>query len=80
MRVFNEYGKKSFDKNDLERLLEVSKRLSRSNLVVVSYRDCTEFRSLFSGYVVDAHSVVRSVSGSAKNRKSDEELIAVLGA
>ncbi|MFN3259738.1 MAG: DNA adenine methylase [Pikeienuella sp.] len=78
-RVFGEYGSNTFKKIDLQRLLEVSVRMSRRNKVVVSYKNCSEFREAFRKYIVGDISVIRNVGGFAGRRKSEQELVAVLG-
>lgn len=78
-RVFNEYGARTFLANDLARLHTVAVRLAANNIVVISYKDCTEFRDLFERYLAAPITVTRNVGGFAGRRKSETELIAVLG-
>ncbi|WOI09426.1 Dam family site-specific DNA-(adenine-N6)-methyltransferase [Thalassospira lucentensis] len=79
-RVFSEYGNKEFGGEDLERLRDVAVWCSkRENRVVISYRDCSEFRGLFSNWIVGSVNVRRNVGGFVGRRKKDNELIAVLG-
>jgi DNA adenine methylase len=79
VRVFGEYGAEAFNLHDLERLYAVSVELARKgNKVVVSYRDCTEFRKLFGSSITTEIKVQRNVGGFAGRRKTDQELVAVL--
>jgi len=79
VRVFDEYGKRAFSIDDLHRLKAVAKKYSKHNRVVISYKDCTEFRTLFSRYIVRSIPITRNVGGFAGRRKLDTELVAVLG-
>ncbi|PID46340.1 MAG: hypothetical protein CSB47_04500 [Proteobacteria bacterium] len=79
-RVFSEYGAKVFEASDLARLHSVSMNLSKENKVIISYRDCEEFRHLFGDFLVNPISVTRNVGGFAGRRKHENELLAVLGA
>jgi len=79
-RVFNEYGAKAFLADDLARLHKVATRLADKNIVVISYKDCSEFRDLFEAHLAAPITVTRNVGGFAGRRKSETELIAVLGA
>ncbi|CAN0568280.1 unnamed protein product [Ectocarpus sp. 12 AP-2014] len=76
-RVFNEYGSALFCKNDLKRLKSVVEKLSKENLIVLTYKDCTEFRDLFGDLIVDKIVVTRNVGGFSGRRKRDSELVAV---
>lgn len=76
-RVFGEYGSKVFGSNDLDRLLRICKDLKKDNKLVVSYRDCTEFRELFGEHLAAEILVRRNVGGFAGRRKIDGELVAV---
>lgn len=78
-RVFNEYGARTFLADDLARLHGVATRLAANNVVVVSYKNCSEFRDLFARYLAAPITVTRNVGGFAGRRKSETELIAVLG-
>lgn len=78
-RVFNEYGAKSFLADDLARLHTAATKLANDNIVVISYKNCSEFRDLFEPYLVAPITVTRNVGGFAGRRKSETELIAVLG-
>ncbi len=78
-RVFGEYGPNTFKNKDLERLFEVSLRLASRNKIVVSYKNCSEFSDIFQEYIVGDISVTRNVGGFAGRRKSEKELVAVLG-
>jgi DNA adenine methylase len=78
-RVFNEYGAKTFLANDLARLYTVATKLAANNIVVVSYKNCSEFRDLFEGHLAAPITVTRNVGGFAGRRKSETELVAVLG-
>lgn len=78
-RVFGEYGANTFKGCDLSRLLKISLDLSKANRVVVSYKNCTEFSELFDNFIVGDIAVTRNVGGFAGRRKSEKELIAVLG-
>ncbi|MEM9967365.1 MAG: Dam family site-specific DNA-(adenine-N6)-methyltransferase [Pseudomonadota bacterium] len=78
-RVFGEYGPSTFKSKDLERLFDVSLRLASRNKVIVSYKNCSEFMDIFKNYIVGDISVTRNVGGFAGRRKSERELVAVLG-
>lgn len=78
-RVFGEYGAQSFKAMDLQRLFNVATRLaSEGNIVVISYKDCSEFRGMFGSAVTAEITVQRNVGGFAGRRKTDQELVAVL--
>ncbi|WP_170362235.1 DNA adenine methylase [Ruegeria arenilitoris] len=79
-RVFGEYGASTFKNNDLQRLFKVAVALSDQNRIVISYKNCSEFLELFSDFVVGDIAVTRNVGGFAGRRKSEKELVAVLGA
>lgn len=76
-RVFGEYGAVIFGPTDLVRLWGVCNRLKLDNRVVVSYRDCSEFKELFAENLTDEIRVQRNVGGFAGRRKIDSELVAV---
>lgn len=76
-RVFGEYGAKTFGSDDLTRLWETCNKLKKDNKIVVSYRDCTEFRELFAENLTAEIQVRRNVGGFAGRRKTDGELVAV---
>lgn len=76
-RVFGEYGAMVFGSSDLDRLWKVCDRLGAENKIVVSYRDCTEFRELFAANLAAEIQVRRNVGGFAGRRKIDGELVAV---
>tara|TARA_R110002124_G_scaffold204464_1_gene370857 strand:- start:7487 stop:8284 length:798 start_codon:yes stop_codon:yes gene_type:complete len=78
-RVFKEYGANVFSASDLERLAHSAKLLSKTNLVVISYRNCSDFIELFEEFIVGTVSVTRNVGGFAGRRKNEEECLAVLG-
>ncbi|MBY5367403.1 Dam family site-specific DNA-(adenine-N6)-methyltransferase [Rhizobium leguminosarum] len=78
-RVFNEYDAKTFLAKDLARLHTVATKLAADNIVVISYKNCSEFRDLFERYLAAPITVTRNVGGFAGRRKSETELIAVLG-
>ncbi|NWJ27663.1 Dam family site-specific DNA-(adenine-N6)-methyltransferase [Rhizobium sp. RM] len=78
-RVFNEYGAKTFLADDLARLHTVATRLAANNIVVISYKNCSEFRDLFERHLAAPITVTRNVGGFAGRRKSETELVAVLG-
>lgn len=78
-RVFGEYGAETFRATDLERLHRISAELAATdNRVVVSYKDCTEFRDLFGTSIQSKITVQRNVGGFAGRRKMDQELIAIM--
>ena len=77
-RVFGEYNSKQFRGDDLERLFQVSRKFARNNRVVVSYRDCSEFRDLFDRYIIGTIPVTRNVGGFVGRRKTETELLAVI--
>lgn len=76
-RVFREYGTNSFKSDDLKRLFKVFEKISQDNLVVVTYKDCSEFRAMFSKYIVSEVSITRNIGGFAGRRKRDTELVAI---
>jgi DNA adenine methylase len=78
-RVFGEYGASTFKGCDLERLFKISCTLSKENRVVISYKNCTEFSNMFSDFIVGDISVTRNVGGFAGRRKTEKELIAIMG-
>lgn len=78
-RVFSEYGAKPFGLDDLHRLHDVAIKLAKNNnKVVISYRDCSEFRDLFSEHIEKKIMVQRNVGGFAGRRKRDKEIIAII--
>ncbi|CTQ48098.1 DNA adenine methylase [Jannaschia donghaensis] len=77
-RVFGEYGAYTFKAIDLQRLLDVAIELAASNnKIVISYKDCTEFRDLFRATIRSEITVQRNVGGFAGRRKTDQELVAI---
>lgn len=78
-RVFGEYSQKPFQLTDLRRLRSVARKLARTNRVVISYKDCSEFRELFARHIVQSVAITRNVGGFRGRRKRDQELVAVLG-
>ena len=78
-RVFGEYGASVFNRSDLHRLKDLSVRLAANNIVVLTYKDCTEFRELFGESIISKIPITRNVGGFAGRRKRDLELIAVMG-
>ncbi|MQQ09495.1 Dam family site-specific DNA-(adenine-N6)-methyltransferase [Epibacterium sp. SM1979] len=78
-RVFREYGPKTFSHDDLIRLSDSARKwANRGCRVVVSYRECPEFRDLFGDCIQEEVSVSRNVGGFKSRRNSQKELIAVL--
>lgn len=78
-RVFGEYGAAIFKSSDLNRLRGVVDKLSKRNKIVLTYKDCSEFREMFGGFIVGSTGVTRNVGGFSGRRKRDIELIAVAG-
>lgn len=78
-RVFTEYGSQLFKIDDLGRLLQISEVVSQKNLVVITHKECSEFRSLFGDYIRMSIPITRNVGGFSGRRKRDIELLAVLG-
>ncbi|SIQ18977.1 DNA adenine methylase [Rhizobium sp. RU20A] len=78
-RVFGEYGEKIFGIRDLIRLRDAADRLSKNNIVAVSYRDCGEFRELFGHMHISEITVTRNVGGFSGRRKREVELLARAG-
>lgn len=76
-RVFAEYGSTAFCSSDLSRLYRVVKELSQDNLIVLTYKDCSEFRMLFHEMIVGTLDVTRNIGGFAGRRKRESELIAL---
>ncbi|WP_159096968.1 DNA adenine methylase [Pseudovibrio sp. Alg231-02] len=77
-RVFSEYNSKQFRGDDLARLLKISKKYATNNRIVISYRDCGEFRDLFEPYILGTVPVTRNVGGFVGRRKTETELLAVI--
>lgn len=78
-RVFREYGPKTFEHDDLIRLDVVARFWAdKGNRIVISYRECDEFRDLFSDCIVQEVDVARNVGGFKSRRNTQSELIAVL--
>lgn len=78
-RVFGEYGATTFKKSDLYRLFQVSITHASENMIVISYKKCSEFLSLFSDFIVEEISVRRNIGGFSGRRKSELEYLAVMG-
>lgn len=78
-RVFSEYDKQIFGSKDLVRLRDVTDKLSKNNIVAVSYRDCGEFRELFGHMHISEITVTRNVGGFSGRRKREVELLALTG-
>lgn len=77
-RVFGEYGAQTFKGVDLKRLFDVTTQLvAAQNIIVISYKDCTEFRDIFASAVESEITVQRNVGGFAGRRKTDQELVAI---
>mmetsp|Transcript_17674 Transcript_17674/g.21175 ORF Transcript_17674/g.21175 Transcript_17674/m.21175 type:complete len:269 (-) Transcript_17674:383-1189(-) len=77
-RVFGEYGAQTFKGVDLKRLFDMTTQLvDAKNIVVISYKDCTEFRNMFGSAVQSEITVQRNVGGFAGRRKTDRELVAI---
>lgn len=80
VRVFGEYASNCFGGEDLLRLKEVAHWCAnRNNRVVISYKECTEFKDIFGDHIADRIEVRRNVGGFAGRRKHDYEVIAVVG-
>ncbi len=78
-RVFREYGPKTFSHDDLIRLSNVARKWANNgNKVIVSYKECAEFRDLFDDCIQEEIQVSRNVGGFKNRRNSQNELIAVL--
>ncbi|MEL6596294.1 MAG: Dam family site-specific DNA-(adenine-N6)-methyltransferase [Pseudomonadota bacterium] len=78
-RVFNEYGEVTFQSKDLVRLHALACEFAEKNSVIITYKDCEEFRNLFEDHIIEANQVSRIVGGKAERRKSELELVAKLG-
>lgn len=78
-RTFKQYGSEIFSLVDLKRLFDLSKDVSQSNKVIISYKDCSEFRELFGDYIVEEMLVNRNVGGFLGRRRTESELIVVMG-
>lgn len=73
-RVFREYGKKTFDTDDVPRLSESLKEIVRRKAdFLVSYADCAEARKLAIGWHSIRLPVRRHIAGFAVNRKTAYE-------
>lgn len=78
-RVFREYGPKTFSHEDLIRLSGLARKwANKGSRVVISYRECSEFRELFGDCIEQEVDVSRNVGGFKNRRNHQKELIAVL--
>lgn len=78
-RVFNEYGEVTFEAKDLRRLHELARELADTNTVVITYKECDEFRNLFGEHIIEVNQVSRIVGGRPDRRRTEPELVAKLG-
>jgi DNA adenine methylase len=76
-RVFGEYGQAVFSKSDLKRLRSVVDLLAEENQIVLTYKDCSEFKDLFNEMIIGTVNVTRNVGGFSGRRKREAEIIAV---
>ena len=75
-RVFNEYGKNPFTKDDLMRLRNHLERIDyRGASFLVSYADCAEARELGDGWKTKRMRVRRHVAGFSGARRSAYEIL-----
>lgn len=76
-RRINQYGPKTFYREDLQRLELALKTIDKKKAYfVLSYEDCDEARLLTSKWKVKTISVRRNVAGFAKHRRVENEMIA----
>jgi DNA adenine methylase len=76
VRIFTQYGPDCFGLNDLDRLASLLHVLHKRGVhFVLSYADCPEARSLFCGWNMSSHEVLRHISGFAAHRKNSLELV-----
>jgi len=75
-RVFNEYGKNPFTKDDLIRLRNHLQRIDEKGAsFLVSYADCKEARELAVGWKIRRMRVRRHVAGFSDARRSAYEVL-----
>jgi DNA adenine methylase len=75
-RLFKEYGSKTFDLDDVERLALQLRRINKLGAsFVVSYADCREARALASEWRSEKVLVKRHIAGFSDHRASSYELI-----
>jgi DNA adenine methylase len=75
-RVFSEYGAKVFDWNDFKRLVALLDVLDQRGVkFLLSYADSSEAVELLSKWSISYSSAYRTMSGNAKSRKKESELI-----
>ena len=75
-RVFRQYGPKTFEKDDLVRLVEYLQAADNRGVhFVVSYADCTTARQAFSDWSTRRIRVRRNIAGFAGARRSAYELL-----
>lgn len=76
-RIFREYGAKSFQLSDLQRLSGSLRRLSESGAhFVVSYADCQEARDTLKEWHIRRVTTQRNIAGFAQYRRTDMEIFA----
>ena len=75
-RIFNQYNSTTFGLNDLERLRALMDDINSKNAYfVLSYASCDEASFLATNWSVRKVNTVRNISGFAKHRKIEEEII-----
>lgn len=73
-RIFREYGRTTFDTNDIPRLSESLSAITKRNAdFLVSYADCTEARALALEWYSVRLPIKRHVAGFAGARKKAYE-------
>ncbi len=75
-RIFSEYGKKSFGKDDLERLRQLLRELDKRSVAwVLSYAYSKEALETFRYWPMKKVFAQRNIAGFAKHRRKAAELI-----
>jgi DNA adenine methylase len=73
-RVFTQYGERTFDRSDIDRLAQELRRLHRIGAdFLVSYADCAEARELASEWIAEKLFVRRNIAGFTGNRRKAGE-------
>jgi DNA adenine methylase len=75
-KIFNQYSPVTFGLNDLNRLKQVIEHINSIGAkFVLSYADCEEAAFLSEGWRSAKVSTVRNISGFAKHRKRESEVL-----
>lgn len=75
-RIFNQYSPDTFGLNDLNRLRKIIQEIDyRGAKFVLSYASCDEATFLSEGWFCENVSTIRNISGFAKHRKLETEVL-----